>query len=315
MARLINDQDGVVARGQVLACGLDSALVRRRLRRGTWVTLYPGVYVTHTGLLTWGQRAWAAVLDAEPAALSHQSAIRIASRKPNDGPVDEVIHIAVPAGRHVSARPGVVVHHRRTYDTDVHAHFTPPRVRFDDAVVDVAAQADDEIALVSILATAIGNRQTTADRLINVVGRRRRLRRRSLIVAMLEDVRDGTCSTLEHEYYVKVEKPHGLPSPERQAPTYTQRPGFRDLLYQRLGVAVELDGRLFHDSARARDRDLDRDLDAAVEQDLQTIRLGWGQSSVRACATAVKMGRLFVKNGWDGTPTPCSRPDCAVRRG
>ena len=43
--------------------------------------VHPGVYVNHTGELTWLQRAWAAVLFAWPAALSHDSALRAA-----DGP-------------------------------------------------------------------------------------------------------------------------------------------------------------------------------------------------------------------------------------
>jgi predicted methyltransferase len=50
---------------------------------------------------------------------------------------------------------------------------------------------------------------------------------------------------------------------------------YRDVVYAEFEQVVELDGRLFHDSADARDADLDRDLDAAVER-LGTVRLGWG---------------------------------------
>lgn len=38
----------------------------------------------------------------------------------------------------------------------------------------------------------------------------------------------------------------------------------RDVAYRDQGWYVELDGRLFHDTAERRDADLDRDLDAAV---------------------------------------------------
>jgi hypothetical protein len=47
----------------------------------------------------------------------------------------------------------------------------------------------------------------------------------------------------------------------------------------RWGLIVELDGRLFHSSARARDHDLERDLDAPTLDRLETIRLGYGQVS------------------------------------
>ncbi|WP_308191950.1 type IV toxin-antitoxin system AbiEi family antitoxin domain-containing protein [Gordonia liuliyuniae] len=135
LARLIRDQDGVVARRQVLACGLGSAFVRSRLRSGAWVSVDPGVYVTHTGPLSWRQRAWCAVLGAWPAALSHGSSVR-AAMGPDEGRRAEAIHIAVAEGRRVTRRRGVVVHHRASFDAVVQAHLSPPRIRLEEAVLD-----------------------------------------------------------------------------------------------------------------------------------------------------------------------------------
>lgn len=73
---LLARQDGVIARRQVLACGHPPAYGARKLRRREWVAVHPGVYVNHTGPLTWQQRAWAAVLATWPAALSGPSAVR-----------------------------------------------------------------------------------------------------------------------------------------------------------------------------------------------------------------------------------------------
>ena len=70
------------------------------------------------------------------------------------------------------------------------------------------------------------------------------------------------------------------------------------------GLVVELDGRLFPDGARARDLDLDRDLDAALDG-LLTVRLGWGQVHVRPCATAARLARLLRRRGRAGTPRDC----------
>lgn len=72
---LLASQDGVITRGQVIDCGFSAAFVRRMVRRREWATVFPGVYVDHTGPLTARQRQWSAVLDAFPAALSHSSAI------------------------------------------------------------------------------------------------------------------------------------------------------------------------------------------------------------------------------------------------
>ena len=70
------EQSGVISRGQAQANGLSEGDIRRLLRRRDWVKVHPGVYVNHTGELTWLQRAWAGVLFAWPAALSHESALR-----------------------------------------------------------------------------------------------------------------------------------------------------------------------------------------------------------------------------------------------
>ncbi|GGO84029.1 hypothetical protein GCM10011584_00620 [Nocardioides phosphati] len=69
LADLLDLQDGVIARRQVLEiAGESDATLRRRLRRGEWVTMHPGVYINHNGPRTWRQRSWGAVLYAWPAA-------------------------------------------------------------------------------------------------------------------------------------------------------------------------------------------------------------------------------------------------------
>ncbi|MGO3326387.1 type IV toxin-antitoxin system AbiEi family antitoxin domain-containing protein [Gordonia sp. (in: high G+C Gram-positive bacteria)] len=312
LVQLIKDQDGVVARRQALACGVDSAYVRRQLRSGAWLSVQPGVYITHNGPLSWRQRAWCAVLDAAPAALSHASSVRATMRLQEEGRRAEPIHIAVADGRHVTSRDGVVVHHRATFEADVQANLSPPRIRLEEAVLDVAAGARNDIEVVAVLSEAVGGRRTTAARLLDAAQRRTRLRRRALIAAILADIRDGTCSALEYAYLTKVERPHGLPKPVRQSEIRVGRRGFRDMEHPDFGLVVELDGRAFHDSVADRDRDMERDLDAAVESDLDTRRLGWGQASVRPCVTAAKLARIFARRGWTGTPTACSSPKCAV---
>jgi Transcriptional regulator, AbiEi antitoxin len=74
---LVAEQEGVVSRRQALACGLTDNDIARLVRRREWARVHDGVYVNHTGPLTWLQRAWAAVLFHWPAALAGSSALRI----------------------------------------------------------------------------------------------------------------------------------------------------------------------------------------------------------------------------------------------
>ena len=107
---LLDIQSGVISRRQARARGLGDVDIARRLRRREWVTVFAGVYVTHTGELTWLQRAWAAVLFSWPAALSHQSAVRAAEGPGRHDAERAGIHVAVGPERHLVAPPGVQVH-------------------------------------------------------------------------------------------------------------------------------------------------------------------------------------------------------------
>jgi hypothetical protein len=127
---------------------------------------------------------------------------------------------------------------------------------------------------------------------------------------VLTDVAEGTCSVLEHAYLHRVERPHGLPRPQRQERGVTSTGiVYRDLEYGTL--IVELDGRLFHNTVGQRDKDFERDLDAAVEG-RDTRRISWGQVFDRPCSTAGKLGQLLQVRGWQGEPHPCG-PTCALQ--
>ncbi|WP_228461161.1 hypothetical protein [Gordonia spumicola] len=298
-----------MSRSQVLGCGLDTNYVRSRLRRRDWVQFYRGVYLTHTGEPTWRQRAWAAVLDAAPAALSHESAVH-AVLGGGSGP----IHIAVAAHRSVGRRPGVVLHYRSDFADIAQFNTLPPRVRIDEAVVDLAAAARTEMATVARLSDAVQARITTADRLLSAVEARTRIARREFLQEVLLDVRDGTLSVLEHGYLTKVERSHGLPPPTRQAETGSGRRGLRDVVYEEWGLIVELDGRMFHDNATAYDADLERDLDAAVWESRATLRVGVGQVFDRSCTTAHKVALILNRLGWPDRVRPCTSPQCFIRQ-
>lgn len=121
----------------------------------------------------------------------------------------------------------------------------------EEALLDVAADARDDFRAIAILADAVQARRTTATRIQATLHRRQRIARRRFLDAALTDISAGTCSVLEHGYLARVERPHELPRPGRQLSESARGPIYRDVTYRRYGLIVELDGRLFHNNARA----------------------------------------------------------------
>ena len=302
---MLDRQAGVVARRQLLAIGGRPSDIERLLRRRLLVRLLPGVFLDHTGRPTWEQRAWAGVLFYAPAALAHGSALRAALGpwRMHDDPAP--IEVAVDEGRSLRSVPGYRVRRVSHLDAKAQWHLAPPRLRVEEAALDVAARASSEHDAVQVLAEVCQRRRSTPGRLAVALAGRTRLPRGRWLAAVLDDLDQGVCSVLEHGYRSRVQRPHALPAGSGQAPGSTDgRPSRRDVGIEELGVVIELDGRLFHDNAAQRDVDLDRDLEVAADSG-ETVRLGWGQVFDRPCRTAVLLGRLLARRGWRGEPRPC----------
>jgi hypothetical protein len=220
------------------------------------------------------------------------------------------MHVAVDRSRAVRAPEGVVVHRLAALDDKALWNSSPPRLRIEEAALDVAAEAVTVNDAIAVLADVVQSRRTTARRLRRALSLRTRIRRRRVLDEILSDVEAGACSALERAYLVRVERRHGLPTAERQVVASRRGSLYRDVVYGRQSLVVELDGRMFHSRARVRDRDLERDLDAALES-LTTVRLGWGQVVGRPCETARKIALLLERLGWTGEPRTC--PDCRQR--
>lgn len=304
IGRLLDRQAGVLARRQVVEHGGTPADFRRYLRSGR--SMGPGVCVTHTGEPTWLQRAWAATLAVWPAALAGASALR-AEAGPGWRGLDESarIEVAVDRARNVSAPEGTRLRYVTDLDAKVRWNLGPPRMVAEEATLDVALTLDRVGDVVEALASSVRARFTTADRLLTCLDSRSRVAGRIDLRALVVDIRDGTCSTLEHGYLTLVERPHGLPRPERQ---FHERPSgrsvYRDARYVALGVDLELDGETFHARNRQHASDLGRDLDLVVEE-RTAVRLGWVQVFDESCGTAGKVGRVLTRRGWSGRVVAC----------
>lgn len=293
-------QHGVVTRAQLIGFGATEADLRRLLRRDL-TRVVPGVYVNHNGPLTWEQRAWVGVLAHAPAALGWESAL---PKSPRGG----LIQVAVGHRSRITQVPGVHARRMTHLAERLHPLSAPPRVRLEHVAIDLAVGRSDVAAQFRVLADACQTRQTSAAAIAAALSSRRRVPGRRLLAELLADLQEGACSVLEREYLL-LERRHGLPRAARQRRDVVPgaaRPFVRDAVYERYGVYVELDGRPFHDTAGARERDFERDLDTAVSTEALTLRLTYGQVVPRGCATIAKVAALLRRRGWADPFLRCS---------
>lgn len=313
MRHLLERQCGVVSRAQLLAAGLRDHDIERLLRRRDLSPLRRGVYVDHTGEPTWVQQAWGAVLlcrsrpgpegpHEESAALRARSALVAADCAPARRGTE--LELVVADKRRLEVPGDIDVRRSSAQLSQVQWHVSPPRVRLEDAVIDVASAHGRMVDVVAEVSRAVGSRRTTAGRLLTCVEDRDRIAQRGVLTGVLRDLSEGTCSALEHGYLTRIERPHGLPSPRRQSRGRSRTAViYRDAEYD--GLVVELDGRAWHDSVEQRDRDADRDLLTAATGGT-TVRLTWGQVYDRPCWTTGHVARLLGV-----TPRRCG-PACTV---
>ena len=213
------------------------------------------------------------------------------------------MHVALDRRRNVGPLAGVRIHYVVRFDEVALLHLSPPRLRIEHALLDVAA-SDSEAAAIAVLGDACQDRRTTPERLRQALARRVRLRHRELLGLVLDDVAAGAFSVLEHRYLTRVERPHGLPTAARQRRVVAGgRAAYRDVEYVDLATVVELDGRLGHDRATDRWADGNRGLATARTGGL-TLRFGWGHV-LEPCRTAQGGGGRAGLAGLSGTPRAC----------
>lgn len=308
--QVLRRQTGVISRRQLGRGSATDNDLRRMVRRRELARVLPGVYVNHTGPTSWHQRAWAGVLYYWPAALWGDSAMQSILgrrwRRSSDAP----IQIAIDVSRTLVAHPGFRLERTPHLADRTRWYARPPHLLVEHALL-MLATSNPTSEAIAILADACQARCTSPADLLEHAARIQRLPGRAWLTGMLTDLAGGSASALELAYLRGVERAHRLPTPDRQVPAQAgQKRVRRDVLHRPHGLAVELDGRAFHDHARARDADLDRDLAAAVDG-LRTVRLGWAQVVGRPCQTAAMIAVLLSQGGWPGSPRPCS-PGCEV---
>jgi predicted transcriptional regulator of viral defense system len=305
---LLSLQHGVLSRAQALELGIGPRTVSSRLRRGHWQRMHQGVYITFTGQPDREALLWAALRRAGPdAVLSHWTAAELSRLTSQPS---ALIHVTVSAQRHIHPIPGVVIHRSRRANTARHPALAPPRTRIEETTLDLAAVSKDMDDALAWLARACGARLTTADRLRTALNDRTRMRWRAALMAGLDDISQGAHSSLELRYIRRVERPHGLPRPQRQVRIVRgPRTEYKDALYTEFGIGVETDGVIAH-PLEARWRDKHRD-NASIVDGIHTMRYNWADVTQRPCHVAAEVASALRQGGWRGTPHPCG-PSCSL---
>lgn len=306
ITNLARRQLGVVTREQALGTGLTASAIRHLLTTGRWQRMHPGIYVTHTGSVTWTERASGALLHAGPgAALGLQSAAfhsRLTSEEPS------VIQVFIPLDRRVTAAEGMDVRRRRRFCAAPVSRLQTTLVA--QTVIDLSAepdQSDDDV--VALVTRVCQKGRSTDELLLDELRARRSHPRRELLQLALWDVRGGVESVAEFRFLRDVARRHGLPPLVCQAATGDG--GRRDFESEEYAVIIEIDGARWHQGERLRgDRQRDRD---AVREGKVTLRAGWDDVTLRACELAVDIIVVLWERGWLGRPTPCSS-SCPVSR-
>jgi len=302
------NQWNVLHRSQALKAGLSDRRIEWLLGSGRWQRVHGGVYATFTGPLPFEARVWAAVLRAGPgSAASHQTAAFL------DGLCDDagsVLHVTATADRHVRATlSGVRVHYAHRLPRTRHPAKNPPRTRVDETVLDLVDVAPHPREVATWVTAACQRRLSTPERLADALGRRKKIRWRPMVEAMITDVASGAQSPLELRHLRRVERAHGLPAGRRQQRIAGNRVIWVDEDYDEYNVRIELDGRIGHvDEGAFRDRR--RDNRATVDGRV-TLRYGHADVFGDPCGVAAEQAYVLRTCGWHGTLRRCG-PGCTA---
>ena len=287
-----------------------------RSKSGAWHRLHRGTYATFSGVPPREARLWAAVLRAGPGAvLSHETAAEV------HGLIDKpsgVIHVTVSADRNpvkAGKIPGVVIHRSRNVASQPLPPWQLPRTPVAETVLDLVAASASFDDAYSWVSRATGRRLVSAGMITDAMAARKRMRWREWLTDSLDDAADGVVFPLELRYVRDVERAHGLPAARRQARRELAG-GVRylDNFYDAYRLCVELDGRSSHPPEQ-KWQDADRDNDNLFAGDVQTLRFGARDVTVRRCARAGQLAAALMRRGWDGAGLHACGAACQVGAG
>lgn len=289
---LAAQQHGVVTRAQLTDLGLSDRAIDHRLDSGRVYRVHRGVYAVGHPRLTREGRWLAAVLAlGDGAVLSHRSAAalwRIGTAERRPAPLE------VTAPRDAAPRPGIRAHRSELDDAERTTRGGIPVTTPARTILDLAAVVGPR-PLTRALEEAEALRLTRAAAVATLLARhpgRRGAANLRIVLARHDPAAGEARSELERRF-LRLVRAAGLPPPSVNA---LVRIGGRtieaDLAWPEQRVIVELDGRAWHDTRAAfeRDRARDRMLQAAG---WRVIRVTWAQLKSDAGAVIADLATVL----------------------
>ncbi len=214
LRRIAAEQSSVVSHMQLRAHGVTSGQVRHAVLAGRWQAYGPKAVLLHNAGPTWEQRAWAAVINtgSTGGVLGGTTA---ATLQGLTGWSTDQIHLLVAKNTRGSRQPGVVVHSTRR-DLPRHQARALPMTPLERSIVDGALWAPRLRAGCGLLAAAVQQGLTVAERLRRELLAAIRAPNRSLLLQILDDIAGGSRSLAEIDF-VRLSRAAGLPAPLRQS--------------------------------------------------------------------------------------------------
>ena len=217
LAKLVDQQAGMVARRQLTALGIDWDAVEANVEARRWVVRTPRVISTVTGELTITQRRWVGVLHAGPRSML--GGLAAASEQGFAGHDSEIVTVLVDDELSFEPVDGVrFFRSRRPFDLLMSPRSGIASARLEPALLLWAAyQAPRLRPAVAALAAAVQQRLTTPERLIEWIDLLRPLRRAKPFKAALGEIAGGAHSGAELDV-VRMCREFRMPRPRQQTP-------------------------------------------------------------------------------------------------
>ena len=288
LAELASRQYGVVARRQLLALGLSTSAIHRRVAAGRLLPRHRGVFaVGHRAIERRGH--WlAAVLACGPGSvLSHRSAAALWGIRPT-----AQTRFDVTTGRKASHhRPGITLHRATLAEIDRTTHDHIPTTSLPRTLLDLASLIPLD-ALVRALEEAERRRLIDTrpiDELLARANGHPGTRRLTQALRVYDPHHVATKSDLERRFVALIAKA-GLPRPTLN----TLVEGYEvDAFWREQKLIVELDGFAYHRSRKAFERDRKRDA-ALLTTGHRTLRVTGLRLAAEPQAILAEVGVLLT---------------------
>jgi very-short-patch-repair endonuclease len=284
-------QNGVVSHSQLVAAGLSHGEMDGMVRRGELKPLYPGTYLHGSLVPTYPQRLWAASLWADSGIVSHQSAARLLML-PVELPTT-VIHLTVDDRRYRRTPTDIDLHRVRVGPseiTTVRGLRVTTRVR---SLVDLC-RAEPPPAARNLADRAMQLGWIEPSDLARSVAKHPGRTGNTQLRAILAGLEPGAHAESERVFH-RLLRTAGIRGWRAQ---HRVRVGARscliDVAFPEQRLAIEIDGRRYHDELSDRFEDDRARQNALVGDGWRVLRFTWRQLTERPDWVLGQVRRLLA---------------------